>query len=115
VRIREQDVLNGCLEWLHLQKLIAFRVNQGMFCDSKGHRRIRATYGFPGVPDILSVIPMRCSECGEKFGVFGAIEVKRPGGKLRADQAVFLETVRQADGVGICVESVKQLEDELRG
>lgn len=47
----------------------------------------------------------------ENFGgKFVAIEVKRPGGKVSADQSAFLEGVRAAGGIGIVAYSVKDVQ-----
>ena len=47
-------------------------------------------------------------------GLFLAVETKKPGGKLRHEQQVFLEAVRNAGGVALCVESVGELDDALK-
>jgi len=60
-------------------------------------------YQRPGISDLLCCIN----------GRFVAIEVKRPGKKPREDQLTFLESVRNADGIGMWADSVEDVKEEL--
>jgi hypothetical protein len=40
--------------------------------------------------------------------------VKKPGEIPRADQEAFLQDVRDRGGVGLCVHSLRELEEQLR-
>jgi hypothetical protein len=62
--------------------------------------------GARGVSDIIGALP--------NTGQFLAVEVKRPGGRLTADQRAFLETVERAGGLAVCVFDVWQLRNALR-
>jgi hypothetical protein len=54
--------------------------------------------------DLVGIVP-----CGVYTGRFLACEVKRPGGKPTAAQRAFLDTVKDAGGVGVVVDDVAQL------
>jgi hypothetical protein len=43
-----------------------------------------------------------------------AVEVKRPGEQPRPDQEAFLAGVRQRGGIGLCVHSLMELEEQMR-
>lgn len=55
--------------------------------------------------DILGVLPE---------GRFLACEVKKPGGRLRPEQASFLDRVAELGGVALCVSSVEELQEDLK-
>ena len=100
----ESAILRGCLDLLRLRKVFHFRYNQGAIPTGKGgYRKFR---GMPGVSDILAVLP-------DGSGRLFAIEVKRHGGRLSAHQQAFLDLVNQANGYGVVVYSVAELESVL--
>jgi hypothetical protein len=104
---KERDVLKACLDYLKLRGIPAVRVNGGgMHAPGPGGRTryVRFT-STPGCADILAVLP--------PAGRFAGIEVKRPGGRLTADQESFLAAVRRAGGLGLVVHSVGELVEEL--
>jgi hypothetical protein len=76
----EAAALAEVLQTLRHHSAVAWaeRQNSGAYKD--GARFIR--YGWPGCSDILGQL---------KDGRFLAVEVKAPGGKLRPEQALFLE------------------------
>jgi len=96
----EQDILRGCLDWLALHRIPAWRQNQGLFCDAQGRRRLRGASA-SGISDIIGVLP--------PSGKLLAVEVKRPGKKPGQHQQDFLQWVEGAGGVGACVHSVDEL------
>lgn len=100
----ESEVQRVLLDWLHLKGLRAWRFNSGAM--TKGGRHVRFNTA-KGCSDILFIGPRGDSR-------FGALEVKRPGGKLTDDQAEFLRQVREAGGIAICASSVEELEEGLR-
>ena len=59
-------------------------------------------FGFKGCPDVLGQL---------KDGRLLGVEVKAPAGRLRAEQAVFLERIRCAGGVAFVA---RDLRDVLR-
>jgi hypothetical protein len=67
--------------------------------------------------NILGILPqtVRLADGGEEtFGNFLAIEVKKPGEQARADQETFLQDIRDRGGIGLCVHSLRELEEQLR-
>ena len=76
------------------------RQNSGAYKD--GSRFIR--YGWPGCSDVLGQL---------KDGRFLAVEVKSATGRLRPEQAAFLELVAAAGGVAFvarnCADVVREL------
>ena len=77
------------------------RVNSNSNSTAKvGNRFIR--FGWPGCPDVLGQL---------KDGRFLAVEVKAQAGRLRPEQALFLERIRCAGGVAFVA---RDLRDVLR-
>lgn len=116
VSTKETDIVRACLDWLSLHRVKAWRMNNtGVFDPVKKiHRGFR---GLRGVSDILGVLPqtVRLADGSEEtFGNFLAIEVKKPGEKPRPDQEAFLSDIRDRGGVGLCVHSLGELEEQLR-
>lgn len=101
---RETDIQKQILTFLHLNKICAWRNNNGGVWDPT-RKTFRTSFtGRKGVSDILGVLPM---------GRFLAIEVKTPKGKLSPDQAVFLEEVTSLGGLAFKAESVNDVETAL--
>lgn len=111
---RESDVLAACLHYLALKGVFAWRQNQGAIpLTGGGYRKF---VGLRGVADILGILPQQVDLPGEgrvRFGNLLAVEVKRPGEKPRPDQGAFLARVNELGGVGVCVHSVRELEERL--
>lgn len=109
---RESDVLSACLRWLNYKGVWAWRQNQGAIPLPGG--RFRRFVGMRGVSDILGILPQTVQVVGEPapvtFGNLLAVETKRPGEKVRPDQAAFLARVSELGGIGLCVHSVTELE-----
>lgn len=113
---KETDIVRACLEWLALHRVKAWRSNNTGIFDpvKKIHRRFN---GLLGVSDILGILPQRVRlDDGEVvlFGNFLAVEVKKPGEKPRPEQETFLQDIRTAGGIAVCVHSLAELEDQLR-
>jgi hypothetical protein len=112
----ETDIVRACLDWLALHRIKAWRMNNTGIFDpvKKIHRRF---HGLRGVSDILGILPQRvrlAEGSEETFGNFLAIEVKKPGEKPRADQEAFLQDIRDQGGIGLCVHSLRELEERMR-
>jgi hypothetical protein len=102
---KEQDILNQCLQWLQLKGYHVWRQNQGgMKASYKGKSRFIKFCSMPGVSDIIGFSPN---------ATFVAVEVKRPGKETRSDQEDFLNRVREAGGIALCVHSLDELIREL--
>jgi hypothetical protein len=112
--VREQDVVRQCLQLLALKGVCAFRVNGGAMAIGEGARRryVRFTSA-RGCSDVVGVLP--AGGFPRHPGAFLAVECKKPGGRLTADQAGFLENVRRAGGVALVVHSVTELARALEG
>jgi len=112
---KESDLVRACLDWLALHRVKAWRMNNtGIFDPVK--KIHRSFHGLRGVSDILGILPqtVRLAEGDEEtFGNFLAIEVKKPGEKPRPEQDTFLEDIRAAGGIALCVHSLRELEEQL--
>jgi VRR-NUC domain len=113
---KETDLVRACLDWLALYRVKAWRMNNtGIFDPVK--KIHRSFHGLRGISDILGILPQRVRLAGgteETFGNFLAIEVKKPGEKLRPEQEAFLHDIRAGGGIGLCVHSLHELEEQLR-
>lgn len=111
---RESGVLSACLQWLTLKRVFHWRQNQGAIpLPGGGFRRF---VGLRGLPDVLAVLPQDREVAGHgrcRFAVLCGIEVKRPGAKPRPEQAAFLQHLNDLGGIGICVHSIDELEEQL--
>lgn len=95
--LKENAVLEQCLDYLHVKQIFAWRNNTGAV--KVGKRFIR--FGYVGSSDIIGIT---------KDGRFLAVECKREkGGVLSEPQKVFLEEINRNGGVAICVHSVLDL------
>jgi hypothetical protein len=119
----ETDVVRDCLFWLKLMGGFAVRVNSGGPPDRDG-RPFRGN-NRKGCSDCLVCLPWpgwlvtEARGCAShRVGRFVAVEVKRPGARTKparlAAQQAFLEQVEARGGVGLMVESVEDLERQLR-
>ena len=76
------------------------RMNSG--AAKVGNRFIR--FGWPGCPDVLGQL---------RDGRLLGVEVKSPTGKLRPEQAVFLDRIRSAGGVAFMARDLRDVLREL--
>lgn len=99
---RESAALVEVLKALRAHPAVVWceRMNSG--AARIGNRFIR--FGFAGCPDVLGQL---------RDGRFLAVEVKGPTGKLRPEQAVFLERVNGAGGVGFMARDLRDVLREL--
>lgn len=103
---KEADILRDCLTWLKLHGVFCWRQNQGAITgEHNGKRRFLRFTSQTGISDILGLLA--------PTGRLLAVECKRPGRKPTAEQAVFLDVVRQSGGVACCVHSIGELEQAL--
>lgn len=102
-RPKESQVLRAVIARLALHRDVSWvqRMNVGAAKDAHG-QLIR--FGFAGLSDIIGQL---------KDGRFLAIEVKSPGGKPTPAQEAFLNKVKQANGVALCVHDVQQIPDRF--
>lgn len=98
---REDAVLRGCLEYLRMNNIFAWRNNTG--AAKIGNRFMH--FGLKGSSDILGILPN---------GQFLAVECKREkGGRLSDEQKKFLDRISRNNGFAVCVNSVYNLERKL--
>ena len=115
MRCTETDLVRACLNWLALHRVLAWRSNNtGIFDPTR--KVFRSFHGLKGVSDILGIVPrpVVLPDGGRAtVGALLAVECKRPGEKLRAEQEAFLEDVRGRGGIGFCARSLRDLEEHL--
>jgi hypothetical protein len=124
-RPREQDTVAAILEFLHLHKIPAWRMNTGA---TKIEGRF-LRFGVTGMSDIIGVWPRaqllpiplepegmalrRALTPTPPIGQFICIEVKSGIGKLSVAQQAFLDRVTQAGGKAFVARSVADVQREL--
>ena len=99
---REAAALVEVLKALKAHHAVAWceRMNSG--AARMGGRFVR--FGFKGCPDVLGQL---------KDGRLLGVEVKAQAGRLRPEQAVFLERVRGAGGVAFVARDLRDVPREL--
>jgi hypothetical protein len=102
-KVREADVLNAVLQYLSIKKIPAWRQNSGAFQNTYGQF---VRFGKKDSADITGIDP--------KTGHRIEIECKAPGKSLREGQRQFLDMINRCMGIGICVHSVEELEQQLK-
>ena len=94
----EQDLQNAILDWLHIHRAWAIRVNSGFMKIEDAKGRTRVFKGAPaGTPDIIGIWP---------GGLGFAIECKLKGNKPTPKQAETLESIQTAGGLTIVAYSL---------
>lgn len=89
------------------QGSVIWRNNTGVLKNEAG---IPVRFGLcPGSSDLIGVTPVTITEemVGKNIGVFTAIEVKTPKGRVSAEQERFLAAVRRAGGIAGVARSVQ--------
>jgi hypothetical protein len=99
---RERDVLREVLAYLARAGIPAWRTNSGVF-RSAGHVYQLAP---AGTADVIGCLP--------PSGRMLAVEVKRPGGKLRPSQAEWLDRMRAAGALCFVATSDREVCEALR-
>jgi hypothetical protein len=90
-------------QWLAFRRIPHWRNNTGALKNAGG-RLVR--FGKKDSPDFLGIDP--------KTGRMLGIECKAPGESLREGQRQFLDMINRCSGIGICVHSVDELEEQLK-
>lgn len=104
----EAAALTEVLMALSAHPMVAWceRMNSGAF--KIGSRFVR--FGWKGCPDVIGQL---------RDGRLLGVEVKSPTGKLRPEQAVFLERIRCAGGVAFmardCLDVLRELATLTKG
>lgn len=92
---RETAIVSSILAQLKLRRVLCWRANSGTIVmpAAAGARR-RVVRGAPaGTPDVIGVLPEWI--WGSRRALFFAIEVKRPGERLRESQIAWKEVAEQ--------------------
>ena len=63
-----------------------------------------------GISDIIAILPERNRKLKKRKGVFVAIEVKSPTGKISEEQQQFINSVNANGGIGAVVRNINDLE-----
>lgn len=98
----ETAIVGSCLCLLSMLGIYAWRNNTGALRNKKD-RLVR--YGKPGSSDIIGILP---------DGRFLAVECKTNKGKLSPGQKLFLEEIRNNNGVAIIAHSSDELMDQIK-
>lgn len=112
---KETGLVRACLNWLAFHRVLAWRANNTGVYDP-ARKSFRSFHGLKGVPDILAILPRTVGLSDGRvvtFGTFLGVECKRPGQRPRPEQGAFLDEVRARGGIGICVHSLRELEEQL--
>jgi len=99
--MKEQDIQNQIIEYLHLRRIKAYRINSGMIRTDKGYMVKLAPRGFS---DIVGVL-----EGGRAL----FIEVKMGKNKPTALQKMFLEEMREQGALAFVAWGIEDVEREL--
>lgn len=98
----EAAALVEVLQALRASPLVAWVQRQNTGAAKVGNRFIR--FGWPGCSDILGQL---------RDGRFLAVECKSPTGHLRTEQAIFLERINQAGGLGFVARNCRDVINAL--
>lgn len=103
----ESQITKAILEYLAYKDIFAWKVNSGMFFfkDIKTGKTRMFKAGLKGMSDIIGII---------KGGIFLAIEVKVPKGKLTPDQKSFLDKIKQCGGISFVAHNIEEVEQKLK-
>jgi hypothetical protein len=104
--IPEADIQKQILEYLARRRIFAWRQNSGavVYEDRNRDKRFVRFASVNGISDILGILP---------DGRMLAIEVKKRGKKPSKKQRIFLETIRENNGVAIVAYSLDDVIKEL--
>lgn len=100
--MRERDIQTAILKYLRANKIYCWKYNNTGIWKQNTKSYIPAS--MLGVSDIIGILP---------DGKFLAIEVKKSGGKLTMYQKIFLQDIKDRNGIAIVAYSVDDVEKEL--
>src|SRR3990167_11017684 len=114
----EAEIQKAILDWLQLLenqgRLIFKRNNAGMrFGEYKG-KNYAIKLGVAGSPDIELVVPVWNDDERIIYGQALAIEVKRPGQKLRENQEAYRKKFEDVGGVWLTAHSLDEVVEFLK-
>jgi hypothetical protein len=96
------------LDWLKAQGYFCWRSNNAPIFDPKRKAfRAAGKYAPKGLPDICGILQRTD---GTYQGRAFFIEVKRPGGKLRPDQAAFMDQANELGALAFMATSLDEVQ-----
>ena len=98
----EAAALVEVLKALRTHPAVAWAERMNTGAAKIGNRFIR--FGWPGCPDVLGQL---------KDGRLLGVEVKAQAGRLRPEQALFLERIRCAGGVAFVARDLRDVREQL--
>ena len=99
----EAAALVEVLKALRTHPAVAWAERMNTGAAKIGNRFIR--FGWPGCPDVLGQL---------KDGRLLGVEVKAQAGRLRPEQALFLERIRCAGGVAFVARDLRDVREQLK-
>ena len=99
----EAAALLEVLKALRTHPAVAWAERMNTGAARVGNRFIR--FGWPGCPDVLGQM---------KDGRLLGVEVKAQAGRLRPEQALFLERIRCAGGVAFVARDLRDVREQLK-
>lgn len=100
--MKEQDIQNQILEYLHLRRIKAYRINSGMIRTEHGHMVKLAPKGFSDIVGVLA------------GGRALFIEVKMGNNKPTALQEMFLEEMREQGALAFVAWGIEDVKEALK-
>lgn len=76
----------------------------------------RVAYGLTkGASDLIGFKPVVITQemVGKTFPIFTVVETKRPGGRISAEQNIFLDCIRKAGGIAIVAKKPDDINEGL--
>lgn len=98
----EQDIQTEVLAYLRQQDIFHWRVALGAVKGNHGSK----TNPMRGFPDIAGIISR-----GKYRGTLFALEIKKPGGKVSEEQAIWITDIRASGAKADVVTSVERVAD----
>ena len=101
---KESEIQKSIIDLLKSKRFVVFKHRSVGIWKRETESYIPLSAGEKGISDIIACSPK---------GIFWAIEVKKPGGRVSADQIAFLNRVRANNGIGILAYSIDDVIERL--
>ena len=95
--LKESDIQKATIDLLKLKRFIVFKHRNVGIWKRETERYIPLSAGEKGISDIIACSPK---------GIFWAVEVKKPDGKVSAEQQDFIDRVNANGGVAYVAYSI---------
>ena len=101
---KKSEIQKSIIDLLKYKRfLVVKHRNVGIYIRAQD-RYMQLAPGEKGISDIIACSPK---------GIFWAIEVKKPGGRVSSDQIAFLNRVRANNSIGIIAYSIDDVIERL--